>query len=49
MGTMTVGQRSDLTPYDRWGEGPLLTLLLLGAGLRLAGRGGVPGSVRRGS
>ncbi len=33
----SLAQRSALTPYDRWGEGPLLTLLLVGASWRLAG------------
>jgi apolipoprotein N-acyltransferase len=38
---MTVHQRSALTPYARWGEGPLLALAGLAAALRwLAGRGG---------
>ncbi|MEB3321717.1 MAG: apolipoprotein N-acyltransferase, partial [Synechococcaceae cyanobacterium] len=38
-GTMTVPQRTGLTPYGRWGERPLLGLLLGSVGLRLA-RGG---------
>lgn len=33
-GPMTVQQRSGLTPYDRWGEGPLLGLLLIGLLMR---------------
>jgi len=34
---LSLQPRIALTPYDRWGEGPLLTLLLLGASWRLAG------------
>jgi apolipoprotein N-acyltransferase len=30
-----VSQRSTLTPYGRWGEGPLLALLLLATAQRL--------------
>jgi apolipoprotein N-acyltransferase len=37
---MTLYQRTTLTPYARWGELPLVALVLLGAGLRL--RGGRP-------
>jgi apolipoprotein N-acyltransferase len=32
---MTVRQRSALTPYDRWGEMPLLAVALVGGGMRL--------------
>jgi apolipoprotein N-acyltransferase len=33
---MTLHQRTTLTPYDRWGEAPLLAVALLGGGMRLA-------------
>ena len=35
---MTLHQRSALTPYDRWGELPLLALALLGGAMRLGSR-----------
>ncbi len=34
-GVLSLSRRTALTPYDRWGEGPLLLLLTLGAGVRL--------------
>jgi apolipoprotein N-acyltransferase len=39
---MALHQRTALTPYDRWGELPLLAVGLVGGGLRLGGgrRGG---------
>lgn len=36
-GVFSLRQRTALTPYDRWGEGPLLALLLLAALWRFAG------------
>ncbi|MCP9833731.1 MULTISPECIES: apolipoprotein N-acyltransferase [unclassified Cyanobium] len=33
-GVLTVQQRTQLTPYDRWGEGPLLLIALLAAAWR---------------
>ncbi len=33
-GWMTVEPRAALTPYDRWGEGPLLGVLLAGVAMR---------------
>ena len=41
-GLVTVQQRTPLTPYDRWGEGPLIGLALLAATWRwIAAAGGV--------
>lgn len=37
-GLLTVRQRSALTPYDRWGEGPLLGLALLAGAWRWLSR-----------
>ncbi len=44
-GVLTVQQRGQLTPYDRWGEGPLVGLALLAAAWRwiAAAGGGPPG------
>ncbi len=40
-GLLTVQQRAHLTPYDRWGEGPLIGLALLAAAWRwIAAAGG---------
>jgi apolipoprotein N-acyltransferase len=42
---LTVAQRSLLTPYDRWGDGPLIGIALLAGAWRwsaAAGRGGGP-------
>jgi len=33
-GVLTVQQRGQLTPYDRWGEGPLVGFALLAAAWR---------------
>jgi apolipoprotein N-acyltransferase len=37
-GLLTVEQRAQLTPYDRWGEGPLIGLALLAAAWRWISR-----------
>ena len=37
LGRFSLEPRTALTPYVRWGEGPLLALLLVAAGLRLGG------------
>ncbi|PSB37923.1 apolipoprotein N-acyltransferase [Aphanothece minutissima] len=37
-GLVTVQQRSPLTPYDRWGEGPLIALALLAGAWRWVSR-----------
>ncbi len=37
-GLLTVQQRAQLTPYDRWGEAPLIGLALLAAAWRWISR-----------
>jgi apolipoprotein N-acyltransferase len=37
-GLLSVEQRSQLTPYDRWGEGPLIGIALLAGAWRLISR-----------
>ncbi|MBW4530406.1 MAG: apolipoprotein N-acyltransferase [Aphanothece saxicola GSE-SYN-MK-01-06B] len=43
-GVLTVQQRAQLTPYDRWGEGPLIGIALLAAAWRWIAAAAIDGA-----